>query len=181
MANQKNTSEQDIRLFRDAVGDVKRLDDDRHSDDKPRPRPVPRQQQLDDEAVIDELLSDPGAGELLDTGEHLNYRANGVQTSVARKLRRGGFTIQDELDLHGLSVDRAREFLRKFLHHAMENEFRCVQIIHGKGRKTADRAPVLKPFLNHWLQRKREVMAFCSARPEDGGTGAVYVLLSRVR
>ncbi len=181
MANQKGPSEQDIRLFRDAVGDVKRVDDDRHSKGKPQPRPVPRQRQLDDRAVIDELLSDPDAGEILETGEHLNYRKNGVQTSVARKLRRGGFTIQDELDLHGLTVDQARDLLRQFLQNAMENELRCVQIVHGKGRKTADRAPRLKPFLNHWLQRKREVMAFCSARPEDGGTGAVYVLLSRAR
>ena len=181
MANPKDPSERDIQLFRDAVGDVKRLDDDRHSNEKLRPLPIPRQQQLDDAAVIDELLSDPSASEILETGEHLNYRKNGVQTSVVRKLRRGGFTVQDELDLHGLTIEQAREHLRQFLHNAMDNEFRCVQIVHGKGRKTADRAPKLKPFLNHWLQRKREVMAFCSARPEDGGTGAVYVLLSRAR
>ena len=181
MANRKTISDADRQMFRDAIGDVRRLEDDRHSAKGPGAKPIPRQQQLDDQAVMDELLSDPSESEILETGEHLSYRKNGVQNTILRKLRRGGFSVQRELDLHGLTVENARDDVRRFLAQAQEDNLRCVQIIHGKGRRTAERAPVLKPILNHWLQRKRQVLAFCSARPEDGGTGAVYVLLSQVR
>lgn len=177
----KKVSSEDLQLFRDAIGEVKRLDDTVYSSVKPLPRPIPRQQQLDDKAVIDELLSDPSQNEILETGEHLSYRNHGVQANVLKKLRRGSFSIQAELDLHGLTVEQARDQVRHFLHSALDQEHRCVRIIHGKGRKNAERAPILKPMLNHWLQRKREVIAFCSAKPEDGGTGAVYVLLGRSR
>ncbi|MEM7294887.1 MAG: Smr/MutS family protein [Pseudomonadota bacterium] len=178
MATKPPVSSEDADLFRQAVGNVKRLKDDRTSNKSRPPRAVPRQQQLDDAAVLGELLSDPSESELLETGEHLSYRKNGVQQAVLRKLRRGNFSIQSELDLHGMTVEDARNQVRGFLTHALHQEQRCVRIIHGKGRRQAESAPRLKGFLNHWLQRKKEVVAFCSARPEDGGTGAVYVLLS---
>ena len=177
----REVSEEDRDLFREAIGDVKRLENDRSSSKKLPPRPIPRQQLLDDKAVMDELLDDPSEIEILETGEHLSYRKNGVQTTVLRKLRRGGFAVQSELDLHGLTIEQARTQTKQFLQQALEQGFRCIQLIHGKGRKNADTGPRIKPFLNHWLQRKSEVMAFCSAKPEDGGTGAVYILLSRAR
>jgi DNA-nicking Smr family endonuclease len=103
-----------------------------------------------------------------------------VQQAVLRKLRRGAFAIQAEMDLHGLTAGQAADEVPLFLHEAQERGLRCVRIIHGKGRKVADKGPILKPLLNHWLQQRREVLAFSSARPEDGGTGAVYVLLRKL-
>ena len=181
MATKPPGNSDDGDLFRQAIGDVKRVRDDRTTSQVRRPRAEPRQQQLDDKAVLSELLSDPSESEILETGEHLSYRKNGVQQAVLRKLRRGNYAIQRELDLHGMTVEEARAEVRAFLASALDLELRCVRIIHGKGRRQADSAPRLKGFLNHWLARKREVTAFCSARPEDGGTGAVYVLLSAAK
>ena len=179
MASRKTVSDEEAKLFRDAIGDVRRLEDDRSEHTPVRPSARPRQQELDDQAVLSELLSDPSESEILETGEHLGYRKNGVQNTVLRKLRKGGFSVQAELDLHGFTVEQARAEVSEFLARARAESIRCVRIIHGKGRKQAERGPRIKPFLNHWLQRKSDVMAFCSARPEDGGTGAVYVLLGK--
>ncbi|MEM7209457.1 MAG: Smr/MutS family protein [Pseudomonadota bacterium] len=181
MRNKPPITPEDSDLFRQAIGDVRRINDGRSIRDNKKPRPEPRQQALDDSAVMDELLSDPSESELMETGEHLAFRKNGVQEAVLRKLRRGNFAVQAELDLHGMTVEMARGEVREFLKVALQREHRCVRIIHGKGRRQADSAPRLKGFLNHWLQRKKEIIAFCSARPEDGGTGAIYILLSSQR
>jgi len=178
MQNKPPVSREDSDLFRQAIGDVRRIKSDRSGSDNARPRPEPRQQVLDDSAVMRELLSDPGESELIQTGEHLTHRKNGVQKSVLRKLRRGNFAVQSELDLHGMTVAMARDEVREFLGLARQREHHCVLIIHGKGRRQASSAPKLKRFLNHWLQHKKDVAAFCSARAQDGGTGAIYVLLS---
>ena len=180
MDHRKNVSNEDLRLFRDAIGDVRRLNSECHSGNTPHPRPIPiPRRQCDERAVIDGTLSNPSASEVLETGDHLSYRANGVQVRVLQKLRRGSFTVRGELDLHGLNVEQAREQVRDFLRYALDGGLHCVRIIHGKGYKRAERAPVLKPMLNHWLRCEQEVIAFCSARSNDGGTGAVYVLLRR--
>jgi DNA-nicking Smr family endonuclease len=96
-----------------------------------------------------------------------------------RKLRRGQFSSRAELDLHGLRSEEARRTVAEFLHAARERNLRCVRIIHGKGRGSGARGPVLKQKLGSWLRQRSEVLAFCSARPADGGSGALYVLLGR--
>lgn len=143
----------------------------------PLPPPRPRQQQLDDAAVMVELLQDPVHPEDFESGDTLTYRADGVQDGVWRKLRRGQFRIEAEVDLHGLNRDDARTEVSLFLARCRDQGWRCVRMVHGKGNGSPNSGPVIKRYLDGWLRRRREVLAFCSARACDGGTGAVYVLL----
>ena len=94
-----------------------------------------------------------------------------------RKLRRGQYAIEAQLDLHGNTVPEARERVSTFLRDMQTQGKRCVRIIHGKGKSSEGKLPVLKGKVNAWLQQWDQVLAFCSARPNDGGTGAIYVLL----
>ena len=170
----------DAAMFRDAVGDVKPVNNDRRAPDPPKKRPIARSAQRDDKAVMEELLEDFSDNELLETGEHLAWTAPGLQKSVLRKLKSGKFAIQAELDLHGHTRQEAKQELQRFIHACRERDYRCMRIIHGRGRKSADREPVLKRALDGWLRQPRQVLAYCSARDNDGGTGAVYVLLKKI-
>lgn len=141
--------------------------------------PVVRHSEQDDRSVMHALLEDLSEADFLETGEHLSYTQPGVQRSVLKKLKSGKYSVQAEIDLHGLTVEEARRELSGFLKRTREQRQLCVRVIHGKGRKNAERSPRLKPAVNQWLQRNSAVLAFCSARTNDGGTGAVYVLLKR--
>lgn len=169
-----------MALFRDAVGDVRSVNNDRAELEKPSPKPLRRNAEQDDRSVMDALLAELSEADLLETGEHLSYTQPGIQRSVLRKLKSGRYSIQSEIDLHGLTVKEARQELSDFLTAAQERRHLCVRIIHGKGRKNAQTSPKLKPAVNQWLQRNKQVLAFCSARVNDGGTGAVYALLKRL-
>ena len=175
----KPVSDDDMALFRDAVGEVRSVNNDRVDASAPPPPPVVRHSEQDNRSVMQALLDDLSESDFLETGEHLSYTSPGVQRSVLKKLKSGKYSIQAEIDLHGLTVEEARVELSGFLKDAADNRHLCVRVIHGKGRKTADRGPRLKPAVNQWLQRNKAVLAFCSARMNDGGTGAVYVLLKR--
>ena len=170
----------DRELFRQSVGPVKPLRCDRIDPIPSHPAPIPRFTRADERRVLDDMLSDYFEPAELDTGEELYYRAEGVQQAVLRKLRRGQFRVGAALDLHGMTVVMAREALAGFLRAARRESLSCVRIVHGKGNGSRHRGPVLKQKLNHWLRQRDEVLAFCSARPVDGGTGAVYVLLRRI-
>jgi len=178
----KTVSDDDSALFRDAVGDVRAVNSDRvdlttqKTPSKTRTTPS---RVADDESVMQSLLDDLSENDLLETGEHLAYTAEGVQKGVLKKLKSGRYSIQATIDLHGYTVNEARGQLSEFLKHARERRHLCVRIIHGKGRKNATQSPRLKPAVNQWLQRNKGVLAFCSARDSDGGTGAVYALLRR--
>ena len=100
-----------------------------------------------------------------------------MQKKVFRKLKRGQYSIEAELDLHGLTKVEAEEQLNMFISEIRDQGIRCVRIIHGKGYGSTNKGPVIKPLVNRWLQQRSEILAFCSARPADGGTGAVYVLV----
>jgi DNA-nicking Smr family endonuclease len=115
--------------------------------------------------------------QMLSGSEPLAFRRSGVRDQTVRKLRRGLFPIDDELDLHGLHQSAAREVLAEFIAQQRDAGRRCVRIIHGKGYRSGARGPILKMLVNDWLRRHHDVIAFCSAREIDGGTGAVYVLL----
>lgn len=128
---------------------------------------------------MEHLLDDPGDPAELETGEELSYRCEGVQRNVLRRLKRGNYRVGAKLDLHGLVVTEAREAVREFLGKNRARGCYCVRIIHGKGLRSRQKGPVLKTHLNHWLRQRQDVLAFCSARRVDGGTGAVYVLLRR--
>ncbi len=172
-------SDDDSDLFRSAVADVRPLASDRLPVTPPPPPPLPQKRLEDEQRVLQDMLSDPEYPELLETGEELFFARSGLQHNVLRKLRRGQYSIGAELDLHGLTAAAAREQLAAFLIACRQRDLRCVRIIHGKGNGSVQRRPVLKGKVNHWLQQRDEVLAFCSARPVDGGTGAVYVLLKR--
>ena len=174
-------SEADRELFRQAVGPVRPVRSDRVGQRPPPPAPRPRAREQDDRAVLDALLSDAGSPEDLETGEELLYARPGLQRSVMRKLRRGQYAVTAECDLHGHTVPEARQALARFLRDATVRGHRCVRIVHGKGHRSRQRMPVLKRKVGGWLRQRDEVLAYASARPGDGGTGALYVLLRRAR
>jgi DNA-nicking Smr family endonuclease len=172
--------EDDIRLFREAVQDVKRLPRREVPPVTSRRRPVPvaRFSRADRHAVLLESLDGETGDPELAAGDELVYARDGVQISILRKLRRGQYRVQAEIDLHGLTVAEAKMALRDFLAEALHRQFKCVRIIHGKGLRSGHRGPVLKGAVSSVLRRVGAVVAYVSAREVDGGTGAVYVLLA---
>jgi DNA-nicking Smr family endonuclease len=168
-----------VALFRRVMAEVRPLKQDKIAPYRARQKPIPRQTLLDQKAVLASLLSDEYDPAELETGEELLFARPGLQHTLMRKFRRGQFAIEAELDLHGRVVVEAREMVNAFLREARTSGLRCVRIIHGKGLSSAGKLPVLKGKVNAWLRQKDEVLAFCSARPVHGGTGAVYVLLKR--
>jgi DNA-nicking Smr family endonuclease len=140
------------------------------------PRPVSRQR--DDEDVLAASVSGAADHEsLLDADESLSYCAPGIGPDVLRKLRRGEWSIQAQVDLHGHRVDEARAALVEFLRGSVKRGLRCVRVVHGKGLGSVGKMPVLKGKVRSWLAQRDEVIAFCQARGADGGAGAVMVLL----
>lgn len=154
-----------------------------HNDNAPvfqrKPKPIPRQAKLDDQAVMHELQYGEVDAEDINGDEHLSYAHEGLQKSVMRKLRRGNFAVQAELDLHGFTVAEARLEASLFLLACGIEGLRCVRIVHGKSGHVSGQPPRLKNMLARWLPARSQVLALCSARPEDGGTGAIYVLLKK--
>lgn len=145
---------------------------------KPQAAPLALQQQRDEAAVMREALSDEfDVGTLLETDEHLSYRRPGIGPDVTRRLRSGQWRVQAELDLHGLRRDDARTALSHFIREATLRGLRCVRVVHGKGLGSPGKTPVLKSRVHSWLVQKSEVLAFVQARPAEGGSGALLVLL----
>ena len=172
-------------LFARAVGRVMALPLKHQSGHKaslqrPRPAPIAEQQQRDDQAVMREALSDEFDVEtLLHTDEALSFRRPGMGLDVVRKLRRGNWAIQRQLDLHGLRREDARDALGAFIREANKAGLRCVRVVHGKGLGSPGKAPILKGRVQSWLIQKKEVLAFVQARPAEGGAGALVVLLAQ--
>jgi DNA-nicking Smr family endonuclease len=166
-------------VFRQAVGDAAPLRPTGRVDPAPLPvPPVAKQFERDESRALAESISDEiDVERLLDTDENLSFRRPGVGPDVPRRLRRGDWVIQKQLDLHGLRVDEAREALVAFLAECLKRETRCIRVIHGKGLGSVNREPVLKGKVLKWLTQRDEVLAFCQAGPNDGGSGALVVLL----
>ena len=175
----KKDDAEDTELFQQAMRGVTPLKPDNRVRHRPAPK-KPRQRQHDDMTgnpaqrfstdVLDETCPD-----------HLYFeRAGGIQKSVIKKLRSGKLPVDSVLDLHGLTIEQARLQLIDFIEECRQFDYRHVLIVHGKGFRSRDK-PVIKPMVNRWLQQADEVLAFCSAQPKDGGTGAVYVLLRKTR
>jgi DNA-nicking Smr family endonuclease len=169
----------DEALLREALKDVAPIADaGKATLRRQPPEPVPVQRLRDDEQVLQESLSDHIPHEVgLETGDELVFLRDGLSNMVLRKLRRGHWVNQDQLDLHGLRSEEARHLLVAFLNEALAKGWRCVRIVHGKGLRSENREPVLKRKVGNWLAQRDEVLAFVQARPEDGGSGAVVVLL----
>ncbi len=166
-------------LFRRSIGEVATLaPPDKLTPITPRPLPIARQHLADEQRALQESLSDEFSIEtLLETDESLSFARPGIGSDTLRKLRRGHWVIQHQLDLHGLRTEEAREALIEFLRSCGKRGLRCVRIIHGKGLGSVNKEPVLKNKVRNWLVQKDEVLAFCLARPADGGAGAMIVLL----
>jgi DNA-nicking Smr family endonuclease len=170
-------------LFQAAAGKVTRLP--AHGTvnlQPPAPDPTPRQRLLDEAAALREALSDEvDISTLLDTDALLSFRRPGVGEDVVHQLRRGKWSIQKQIDLHGLRSDDARETLGSFIREAHKLGLRCVRVVHGKGLGSPGKSPVLKDKVNRWLVQKSEVVAFVQAPPQQGGAGALVVLLQPQR
>ena len=179
-AQKKRHAEQN--LFARAVGATRPLrGDQKHAvplTPEP-PAPIPMQHQLDEQRVLREAMSDEfDVTTLLDADDAMSFRRPGIGTDVTRKLRAGEWSLQREIDLHGMRSDEARDALGAFVRTAHKQGLRCVRVVHGKGLGSPGRQPVLKVKTQRWLIQKSEVLAFVQANPAEGGAGALLVLLS---
>ncbi len=179
MSDESDKDKDDKSLFAQAVSGARRLEQDKVKPHRERIKPVPQQRLQDEQAALLESLTMPFTNDDLEIGDELSFSRSGVQNSVMRKLKRGQYPIEAELDLHRLTSQQAYESMVTFLGQCQQRGIRCVRIIHGKGLSSKENRPVLKSKVNQWLQQRDDILAFRSARPVDGGTGAVYVLLRR--
>lgn len=174
-------TDNDTDEFRRANPGAKPLkSEDRVPDMKPKPKPRARFSKADEREVLNDSLKDD-----IDTIEHgygaaLRFQRASVGKRTMRKLARGGYSVQAEIDLHGMTLAEAKPRLADFIEYSAMQGNLCVRIVHGKGRGSGDRGPVLKNAVNRWLRKWENVLAFVSTRQVDGGTGAIYVLLQRI-
>ncbi len=176
-ADDTDAADAEARLFRDAVRGVKPLGARTPPPTVPKVRPRARFTRADRAQVLRESLDPQAPDPAVAAGDELVFHRPSVQPNIVRRLRRGEYRVQREIDLHGLTVAEAKQALRVFLIGALEAHVQCVRIIHGKGLRSGQRGPVLKSAVSAVLRRSGAVLAFVSARPVDGGTGALYVLL----
>lgn len=169
----------EAELFREAMRDVRRQRSDRAAPQKSKPAARAQFTRADRQAVLRESLLPAGDPANVETGDELSFRRNDVTPRVLRRLRSGEFTVGAELDLHGLTAAQARIALREFVAAAVTRGITCIRVVHGKGRGSGPRGPVLKNAVNVWLRQCESVRAFGSARAIDGGSGAAYVLLKK--
>lgn len=177
MSIKKSSDNNDMDLFLEAVRDVKPLQTDRVEH---KPRPVPRTRtSLSETAsrLVDQNKF--STDNVPDCDVLLRFERPGLQKSFLKKLRTGKMAVEASLDLHGYTVEQARTALIEFLDYCTLQQFKIVCVIHGKGFSSNERKPVIKPMVNKWLQEAEEVLAFTSAQPKDGGSGAVYVVLKK--
>ncbi len=169
----------DAALFRAAIGPVTPLRAPPPAVHAPPPRPRTRVPERDAHEVVGEFRRLLDSHSQLEAGDQSSHRQPQVPHRILQRLRRGQYAIQDELDLHGASAQQAHRLLRDFIADAREHDHGCVRIIHGNGRQSDSPAPVLKNLVDQWLRLRSDVLAFHSAPPAQGGTGAVLVLLAR--
>lgn len=180
MIENQGEDNDETALFRAAMQDVAPLPAPNkitHNDNKPAP--YPRKKFLCDEIAPNDSLSDHISFSI-ETGDPWSYVRSGMPHQTLRRLRRGHWNIEKNLDLHGYTQEEARQQLSAFLNHCVQQKMRCVRVIHGKGLSSLNREPVLKNRIGNWLIQRTEVLAFCQAKPEDGGGGAVLILLKTV-
>ena len=170
----------DARLFREAVGRVRPLKSARAPlPTRPQPPPEPTQALLDEARVRGELLTHP-LDPTIEAGDEISYLKTGQPRRLLHRLRAGQFSVRAEIDLHEMSSTVARDAIRLFIEDCRRERELCVRIVHGKGLRSKAQGPVLKRLTDSLLRRRADVLAFTSARPAQGGTGAVIVLLQRL-
>ena len=174
-------SDADIELFHEAIGPVRKLDAPEAPPATPRPAPRPRQREADEAAALIQSQRRPFDLPDLALGDTLEYLKEGHPPRLLRQLKRGQYSVQDEIDLHRMNALEAESSVRIFLHESLVAERYCLRIVHGKGLGSGPEGPVLKQLVDAWLRQRNDVLAFASAPPSQGGTGAVLVLLARRR
>ncbi|MFW5444332.1 MAG: Smr/MutS family protein [Methylococcaceae bacterium] len=172
----KILSAEDSALFRQTIGKVKLVKNDTLIiDSGEKPKPYPKESTSKISHSFEESF-DPEVEKLYQE-DSFSFIAPSLQKNVLKKLRKGHFGLDASIDLHGLTSKEAKHQLSRFIHFSIEDGYRCIHIIHGKGYRSPNKQPVLKNDVNLWLRQHQDVQAFCSTPPKDGGTGAVFVLL----
>lgn len=172
MSNRKITEEEQV-LFRDSIGEIRKIESDRAISSAPKPKAVARPHSLK------VALDTDSAPDMAAIGERLAYSRPSTPRKTVNALRKGKITAQATLDLHGLTTRQAEHQLSDFMQQSLHDGLFSVHIIHGKGFGSEQNFPVLKNLVNHWLRKQHYVIAFCSAGHRDGGTGAVRVLIDK--
>ena len=170
----------DAALFRSAIGPVRELPALHVGPQKPKPKPQARMRDRDEADARSEFQRALDASPLLG-GDVSSYRRDNVPKGVLQRLARGEYAAQDELDLHHVNAATAEAMLRRFMKDAFESGMGCVRVIHGKGLNSPDGVPTIKNVVDRVLRHRSDVLAFHSAPPAQGGTGAVLVLLASTR
>ncbi len=166
----------DAALFREAIGPVRIIETEAPAVEAPKPRPNTRRHDQDEAEALRETMLQPLDALAYAMGEVLEFRRDELPLRSLKRLKRGEFAVQDELDLHRMRIEDAETALRVFLGAARRNQFPCVRVIHGKGLRS-EFGPVLKALVDRLLRHRGDVLGFCSAPPAQGGTGATLVLL----
>lgn len=174
-------TEDDAALFREAIGEVRRLEAQPPVPARPRPAPRPRQREIDEALALQQSRQTGWFEATIEAAEALAYRRDEVPEKVLKALKRGQYSIGGELDLHQMRAAEAERWLREFLAESRAGGHACVRIIHGKGLRAAAGGSVLKALVDRMLRQRADVLAFASAPEAMGGTGAVLVLLARKR
>jgi len=176
----KHSKTDESALFRDVIGEVTPVTTKRlHHEKKPgsgKARSRRADEMTAQKEPLEELQMTP-----VESAERLLFQRPQVTKTMIRKLRRGQYSIGDEIDLHGMTAKQAHSELAIFFHECARAQPECIRIVHGKGLRSGAAGPVLKTLVNSWLRIRPEVLAFCSASERDGGAGAVYVLLKKTK
>jgi DNA-nicking Smr family endonuclease len=174
-------SDDDVDLFHRAISGAKPLRaGDRVERPAKKPKPKARFARADEKDALRESMQADIDTMESSNAENMRFRRQTVGRRTMRQLARGRFSVQAEIDLHGMTVSEAKPRLTDFIENCARQGLLCVRVVHGKGLGSGQRGPVLKNSVNHWLRKWDSVLAFVSARQVDGGTGAVYVLLERL-
>lgn len=174
----KKLTDNERALFNQAMQNVKRFHSEKVLFSKTPNKASFSKQVKKPESEI--YLSDY-EGEIVAADDELTFSRSGVQPRYLRQLRNGELPVAAELDLHGFTIEQAREKLLKFIQLAHQRGWRVVRIIHGKGMRGANTQPILKNKVNAWLRQIDFILAFCSAMPKTGGKGAVNVLMRKIK
>lgn len=176
-SSKTTVSDEDLRLFSQAVGPVRPIAAVETVVTRKRPAPIPHQSQRDEAHVSKELLNSAIDPATMEIGEELSYLKSGLSPRLLRRLKRGHFSIADEIDLHQMTSTVARSAIKQFLDENARHGRLCVKIIHGKGLRSRSEGPVLKRLVDSMLRHRGDVLAFASAKPAEGGSGATIVLM----
>jgi len=176
MSSKKSKDNNDLQFFREQMHDVEPINSDRveHSVKKPKIRPV---KQAHEAKANDELQF--STEHVPECEVILRFERPGLQKPLLKKFRQGKMLIEASLDLHGYTAEQARTAMIRFMQQCHQEQIKIACIVHGKGFGSNGKQPVIKPLVNKWLRELPEVLAFSSAQPKDGGTGAVYVMLRK--